>query len=50
MKFLNVVTDGQPAAIVAVDGATHYTFANKTAADQAGVACWARPWPASSAR
>lgn len=38
MKFLNVVTDGQPAAIAAVDGETQYTFANKAAADQAGIA------------
>ena len=37
MKFLNVVTDSQPAAIVAVDGETKYTFANKTAGDQAGI-------------
>ena len=37
MKFLNVVTDSQPAAIVAVDGDTAYTFANQTAADQAGM-------------
>lgn len=37
MKFLSVVTDSQPAAIVAVSGDTEYTFANQTAADQAGM-------------
>jgi len=37
MKFLRVVTDSQPAVIVAVDGETQYTFANQTAADWAGI-------------
>jgi len=32
MKFLRVVTDGQPTAIAAVDEGDHYTFANKEAA------------------
>ena len=36
-KFMRVVTDGQPTAIVAVDGDGQYTFANKAAADSAGM-------------
>ena len=36
-RFLRVVTDGQPTAIAAVDRDGHYTFANKAAADQAGM-------------
>jgi PAS domain S-box-containing protein len=36
-KFMRVVTDGQPTSIVAVDGDGHYTFANKAAADEAGM-------------
>lgn len=36
-KFMRVVTDSQPTAIVAVDGATTYTFANEPAAQQAGI-------------
>ncbi len=31
MKFLRVVTDGQPTAIAAVDENDHYTFANREA-------------------
>ncbi|MCW8951350.1 MAG: PAS domain-containing protein [Rhodospirillales bacterium] len=36
-KFMNLVTNSQPTAIVAVDEAGTYTFANKTAADVAGM-------------
>lgn len=36
-KFMRLVTDSQPTAIAAVDGTTTYTFANKPAADQAGI-------------
>ncbi len=36
-KFMRLVTDSQPTAIAAVDGETTYTFANKPAADQAGI-------------
>ncbi len=36
-KFMRVVTDGQPTSIVAVDGEGTYTFANKSAADEAGM-------------
>ncbi len=37
-KFMRLVTNSQPTVIVAVDGETHYTFANEPAARQAGVA------------
>lgn len=37
-RFLRVVTDGQPTAIAAVDGDNRYTFANRQAALQAGIA------------
>lgn len=36
-KFMKVVTDGQPTAIVAVDEEGHYTFANRAAAEEAGI-------------
>lgn len=36
-KFMRVVTDSQPTAIVAVDGETIYTFANDRAAELAGI-------------
>ena len=36
-KFLRVVTDGQPAAMVAVDEETRYTFANASAAAGTGI-------------
>jgi PAS domain S-box-containing protein len=36
-KFMRVVTDSQPTAIVAVDAEGRYTFANLTAANEAGV-------------
>lgn len=36
-KFMRVVTNSQPTAIVAVDGETHYTFANEPAASEAGI-------------
>src|SRR5690606_19236642 len=36
-KFMRVVTNSQRTVIVAVDGTTTYTFANQTAADQAGI-------------
>ncbi|NQV98794.1 MAG: cache domain-containing protein [Rhodospirillales bacterium] len=36
-KFMRVVTDNQPNHIVAVDGDTHYTFSNLTAARDAGL-------------
>lgn len=36
-KFMRVVTNSQPTAIVAVDGTTSYTFANEPAARQAGI-------------
>ncbi len=36
-KFLRVVTDSQPTAIAAVDRDGRYTFANKAAADEAGI-------------
>ena len=36
-KFLRVVTDGQPAAMVAVDEETRYTFANAAAAAGTGI-------------
>lgn len=38
MKFMKVVTDSQPTAIIAVDGEGHYTFANKSAVAEAGIA------------
>ena len=37
-KFMRVVTDSQPTQVVAVDGATQYTFANEPAARAAGIA------------
>jgi len=37
-KFLRVVTNSQPTHIVAVDGDTRFTFANETAAADAGIA------------
>lgn len=36
--FLRVVTDSQPTVIAAVDGDARYTFANKPAAKEAGIA------------
>ena len=36
-KFMRVVTNSQPTAIVAVDGTTSYTFANEPAAREAGI-------------
>ena len=36
-KFMNVVTNSQPAAIAAVTGDTAYTFANVPAAKEAGI-------------
>ncbi len=36
-KFMRVVTNSQPTAIVAVDGTTTYTFANAPAASEAGI-------------
>ena len=36
-KFLRVVTDGQPAAMIAVDEETRYTFANAAAATGTGI-------------
>ena len=37
-KFMRLVTDGQPTVITAVDESDRYTFANKQAGDQAGIA------------
>lgn len=37
-KFMRLVTDSQPNAIVAVDGTTTYTFANLPAAKEGGIA------------
>jgi HD-GYP domain-containing protein (c-di-GMP phosphodiesterase class II) len=36
-KFMRVVTNSQPTAIVAVDGTTRYTFSNEPAAREAGI-------------
>ncbi len=36
-KFMRVVTNSQPTAIMAVDGTTTYTFANAPAASEAGI-------------
>lgn len=36
-KFMRLITDSAPAHIVAVDGTTTYTFANKSAADEVGI-------------
>ncbi|MFN3076329.1 MAG: HD domain-containing phosphohydrolase [Alphaproteobacteria bacterium] len=36
-NFMKLVTDGQPTAIIAVDNEGRYTFANKSASDEAGV-------------
>ena len=36
-KFMRVVTNSQPTAIVAVDGSTTYTFSNEPAAREAGI-------------
>jgi len=36
-KFMWVVTNSQPTRVAAVDGETHYTFANKPAADEGGL-------------
>jgi len=36
-KFMRLVTNSQPTNIVAVDGDTHYTFANEPAAREAGI-------------
>ena len=36
-KFMRLVTDSQPNAIVAVDGTTTYTFANLPAAQEGGI-------------
>lgn len=36
-KFMKLVTDSQPHGIAAVDGDTHYTFANAKAADEGGI-------------
>ncbi len=36
-KFMRLITDSAPARIVAVDGTTTYTFANKSAADEGGI-------------
>ena len=36
-KFMRVVTNSQPTRVAAVDGETHYTFANKPAADEGGL-------------
>jgi len=36
-KFMKVVTDNQPNHIVAVDENTQYTFANRPAAEEAGI-------------
>lgn len=36
-KFMNVVTNSQPAVIAAVTGDTNYTFANAPAAKEAGI-------------
>ncbi|MBT6095717.1 MAG: PAS domain-containing protein, partial [Rhodospirillaceae bacterium] len=36
-KFMQVVTNNQPNIIVAVDEATHFTFANEPAADGTGI-------------
>ena len=36
-KFLRVVTDGQPAAMVAIDEEARYTFANRAAAEGTGI-------------
>ena len=36
-KFMRVVTNSQPTAIVAVDGTTTYTFANEPAGAEAGI-------------
>ncbi|GAB6052988.1 hypothetical protein JCM17960_18080 [Magnetospira thiophila] len=37
VKFMRVVTDSQPTEIMAVDAEGRFTFANKTAADVAGM-------------
>lgn len=36
-KFMSLVSNSQPTKIFAVDGTTQYTFANKPAADEAGI-------------
>jgi len=36
-KFMRLITNSAPARIVAVDGSTTYTFANKSAADEGGI-------------
>ena len=36
-KFMSLVSNSQPTKIIAVDGTTQYTFANKPAADEAGI-------------
>ncbi|MBL4748928.1 MAG: PAS domain-containing protein [Magnetovibrio sp.] len=37
-KFMNLISNAQPAGIVAVSGATVYTYANEPAAKDAGIA------------